>query len=102
MPDLYEQVVISSLVLECLPGCEEEVAAAAVAVPGVEVHGMREGKVVVTIEAPTVDDSAEIANGLVSADGVTGINLVYVNFEDDPALARLAKTAGCPREAEGK
>ena len=97
-----EQVVISSLVLECLPGREEEVARAAASVPGVEVHGVREGKVVITIEAPSVDDSAEIANGLVSADGVIGINLVYVNFEDDPALARFAQAAGCPRGAEGK
>ena len=101
MPD-DEQVVISSLVLECLPGREEDVARIAADVPGVEVHGVREGKVVVTIEAPSVDDSAEIANGLVCADGVTGINLVYVNFEDEPALARFADAAGCPREAEGK
>ena len=42
-----------------------------------------------------------LASGLVGAEGVTGINLVYVNFEDDPALARFAEAAGCACDAAG-
>ena len=44
-------------------------------------------KIVVTIEADTVDDSHDIASGFIGIEGVTGINLVYANFEDDPTLA---------------
>ena len=39
------------------------------------------------IEADTVDDSHDIASGFIGIEGVTGINLVYANFEDDPTLA---------------
>ena len=52
---------------------------------GEEHHGNY--KIVVTIEAETVDDSHAIASGFIDIPGVTGINLVYANFEDDPTLA---------------
>ena len=42
----------------------------------------------VTIEAGSVDESQEIANGFVTLPGVIGVNLVYVNFEEDPLIER--------------
>ena len=51
------------------------------------MHETNGHKIVVTIEADTVDDSHDIASGFIGIEGVTGINLVYANFEDDPTLA---------------
>ena len=42
----------------------------------------------VTIEAGSVDESQESANGFVTLPGVIGVNLVYVNCEEDPLIER--------------
>ena len=81
-------MVISSLVIETMPDLTANVARELASREGVEVHETNGCKVVVTIEAETVDDSHEIASGFIGIEGVTGINLVYANFEDDPTLAK--------------
>ena len=95
-----EKVVISSLVVEARPESVDAVARALAAMEGVEVHEVNGYKIVVTIEADTVDDSHDIASGFIGIEGVTGasheissrfiqipgvlnVNLVYVNFEDE-------------------
>ncbi|PNV68313.1 chaperone NapD [Enteroscipio rubneri] len=80
-------MVISSLVVETKPECTDKVSAELAERAGVEVHETNGYKIVVTIEAETVDDSHAIASGFIDIPGVTGINLVYANFEDDPTLA---------------
>lgn len=80
-------MVISSLVVETKPERTDEVSAELAERAGVEVHETNGYKIVVTIEAETVDDSHAIASGFIDIPGVTGINLVYANFEDDPTLA---------------
>ena len=54
--------------------------------PGVEVHGIEGYKIVITIEAETVDESHGIANSIIPITGVIGVNLVYLNFEDDKTI----------------
>ncbi len=81
-------MVISSLVVETMPQDTAAVAAQIVQNPGVEVHEVVEYKLVVTIEAETVDDSQAIANSVITVPGVVGVNLVYANFEDDPMIER--------------
>lgn len=81
-------MVISSLVVETMPAYTQTVADALAQLPGVEVHELVEHKIVVTIEAPTTDASYDVASGFVNYEGVTGINLVYSNFEDDPTIKR--------------
>ena len=76
-------MVISSLVVETMPDRTDDVARELAQREGVEVHETNGHKIVVTIEADTVDDSS----GFIGIEGVTGINLVYANFEDDPTLA---------------
>lgn len=80
-------MVISSLVVETMPDRTDDVARELAQREGVEVHETNGHKIVVTIEADTVDDSHDIASGFIGIEGVTGINLVYANFEDDPTLA---------------
>lgn len=84
-----EKVVISSLVVEARPESVDAVARALAAMEGVEVHEVNGYKIVVTIEAETVDASHAVASGFIGIEGVTGINLVYANFEDDPTLAKV-------------
>ncbi|OUO90340.1 glutamate synthase [Gordonibacter sp. An230] len=79
-------MVISSLVVETAPERTGEVACELSCRSGVEVHETNGHKLVVTVEAETVDDSHLIASGFISIAGVTGVNLVYANFEDDPSL----------------
>ena len=88
-----EKVVISSLVVEARPESVDEVARALAAMEGVEVHEVNGYKIVVTIEADTVDDSHDIASGFIGIEGVTGVNLVYANFEDDPSLGHAQEQA---------
>lgn len=81
-------MVISSLVVETLPGATERVASALARVEGVEVVQTLGRKVVVVVEAPTLTDSHRVASGFVGVDGVLNIGLAYANFEDDPTLVR--------------
>ena len=88
-------MVISSLVIETIEGTTEAVAKALVEVdPGVEVHEIVDYKVVVTIEAETLDDSHAIASKFIPLEGVIGVNLIYANFEDDPSLDRGGRGEG--------
>ncbi len=79
-------MVISSLVVETTPDATEAAAVALAGFEGVEVHDIHGYKVVVTIEAETLDESHDIAAAFIAVPGVTNINLIYVNFEDDPTV----------------
>ena len=81
-----EKMVISSLVVEVAPDYLEAVTARLPDYAGVEVHSVQDYKVVITIEAETVDDSHETANELALIEGVLNVNLVYLNFEDDKTI----------------
>ena len=78
--------VISGLVIETVPERTEFVAGQLRAIEGVEVHSVEGYKIAITIEAETVDDSHSVASDMISITGVIGVNLVYVNFEDDPTI----------------
>lgn len=79
-------MVISSLVVECVQGYVDQVKAQLESMDGVEVHEVHDYKLVVTIEAETVDDSHDIANSFVPLTGVIGVNLIYLNWEDDKTI----------------
>lgn len=79
-------MVISSLVVETAPEYTQAVAEKLPAVKGVEVHDVKGYKIVITIEAETVDDSHAIANSIIAYTGVIGVDLIYLNFEDDKTI----------------
>ena len=79
-------MVISSLVVETAPEYTRAVADELPKRQGVEVHGIEGYNSVIPIEAPTVDESHDIANNIVPITGVIGVNLVYLNFEDDKTI----------------
>lgn len=79
-------MVISSLVVEAAPDKLDSAAKELAAIPGVEVHGVQDYKIVVTLEAETSVESHDIAATFMDIDGVFGVNLIYFNFEDDPTI----------------
>ena len=79
-------MVISSLVVETTPGKVHTVAEELAKIPGVEVHNDEGYKIVVTLETETTRQSHDIAAGFINIPGVSNVNLIYVNFEDDPEL----------------
>lgn len=83
MANITEKVVISSLVVETLPGETDAVAAAISAIEGAEVHEKQGFKLVVTIEAESTQASHAVASSFTGIAGVVGVDLVYVNFEDE-------------------
>ena len=76
-------MVISSLVVETLRDCTQSAAEQLAAMDGVEVHEVNDFKIVVTIEAPSVDSSYERASSFIEVEGVTVVHLIYCNFEDE-------------------
>ena len=86
MAEADDSFVISSLVVECAPEYVDAVADKIRSFDGAEVHEINGYKIVVTIEAPTVDESHAIANAFVPITGVIGVNLIYMNFEEDKSL----------------
>ena len=79
-------MVISSLVIETMLDYTQQVADELASRQGIEVHGIDGYKIIITIEAPTVDESHAIANAIVPIVGVIGVDLIYLNFEDDPTI----------------
>lgn len=76
-------MVISSLVVETLREHTQSAAEQLADMSGVEVHEINDFKIVVTIEAPSIESSYERASGFIKIEGVTGVHLVYCNFEDE-------------------
>jgi periplasmic nitrate reductase NapD len=77
-------MVISGLYLETVPGKAQTVANELDKLDGVEVYHIEgDFKIVLTLEADTVDASYKIADTFKNFDGVLTTCLVYSNFEDD-------------------
>ena len=76
-------MVISSYVIDTVPEKREEVADALIVFAGVEVHGHEKNRLVVSIEADSINKTYEIATRLSQVEDVLTVNLVYCNFEDE-------------------
>ena len=83
-------LVISSLVVETLPGRADGISRALERISGVEVHEVQGCKLVVTIEADSTEASHATASSFAAVEGVASVSLVYVNFEDETLGAGAA------------
>lgn len=79
-------MVVSSLLVETLQDKVQEVAEKLMTFEGVEVHHIEDYKIIITVEAETIDDSYDITKEFVQIPGIIIVNLIYCNFEDDPTL----------------
>jgi periplasmic nitrate reductase NapD len=79
-------VVISGMYIETIEGAAVEVAMQLKNLEGVEVHHIEEesNKIVLTLEARSVDKSYRVADSFKLIEGVLSTCLVYSNFEEDP------------------
>lgn len=84
-------MIISSLLVEAALDRADEVAEALKHVSNVEVHGVQENQVIVTIEADTVEESHATASDFIKIEGVNNVNLIYANFEDDPYIKKAVE-----------
>lgn len=80
-------MVISGFMLITVEGKTDSVIEQLKKLPGVEVHLVEQKvKVILTLEAPSVDDSYRIGEAFKEIDGIVSICLAYTNFEDDEAM----------------
>ena len=80
-------MVISGFMLITVKGKTDAVIDQLTKLPGVEVHHIeQEVKVILTLEAPSVDESYRIGEAFKEIDGIVSICLAYTNFEDDEAM----------------
>jgi nitrate reductase NapD len=72
-----DEVHISSLIVQAMPASMPAVTASVLAMPGLEVHAVEAGKMVVVLE--TADEGEIVArlSEINLLDGVMSVNLVY-------------------------
>jgi nitrate reductase NapD len=72
-----DEVHISSLIVQAMPDTMPAVTASVSAMPGLEIHAVSEGKMVVVLE--TADEGEIVArlSEINLLDGVMSVNLVY-------------------------
>ncbi|WP_216629081.1 chaperone NapD [Cytobacillus massiliigabonensis] len=86
--------MISGIFIETIPGRANKAAALLGEINGVEVHHIEEDyKIILTIEAESINRSYEIAESFKPIEGILTICLAYSNFEEEPAYQK----AGVPR-----
>ncbi|MBI4987102.1 MAG: chaperone NapD [Rhodocyclales bacterium] len=76
---------ISSAIVYAQASGLEHVRKRLLAIAGVEVHAAgSDGRLVVSIESPGDQDTADIFEAIQRLDGVLAASLVYSHFESDP------------------
>jgi nitrate reductase NapD len=74
---------VSSVVVTCVQGRTEGVAAEIATIAGVEVHGvLPDGQIVAVIEADTIQGEVDIVSHLHEVADVVAVRMAYHNFED--------------------
>lgn len=86
-------MVISGIYIETIPGDALKVSQSLQKIDGVEVHHLEDDfKIILTVEADTVDGSYKIAEKFKQIDGVLTICLAYSNFENEPGYTEVANS----------
>ena len=77
---------IISILIRAWPACAQAVADRIAATPGLEVHAVQDGKIVLTLEAASEHRIVDTIDQLQRLDGVLAANLVFHHVE--PAAER--------------
>ena len=86
-------MVISGIYIETIPGEATKVTQSLQKIHGVEVHHIEDNfKIILTVEAVTIDGSYKIAEKFKLIDGVLTICLAYSNFESEPGYEEVANS----------
>jgi len=74
---------ISGIIITCLAGNADAVAARIASVEGVEIHGvLPDDQIVAVVEADTVEAEVQLVSQLHEVEDVVAVRLAYHNFED--------------------
>jgi nitrate reductase NapD len=74
----HEELHIASLIVHCAPHRVDAIAASVARLAGAQVHASSaDGKVVVTLEAPSANDMTDRVTSIQRLDGVLSAALVY-------------------------
>jgi periplasmic nitrate reductase NapD len=74
-------VHIASLIVRARLESAQSAAEGLAALPGVEVHAVQDGKIIVVLEAPNEAGLAELMGVIRSVPGVVLVNLIYHEVE---------------------
>lgn len=84
-------MVISGLYINTLPGQAVDTAKRIEKIKGVDVYHIEEGcKIIITIEAETIDKSYKIAETIEKDEDVLTVCLAYSNFEEEPLYQQVS------------
>ncbi|ACL19342.1 periplasmic nitrate reductase chaperone NapD [Desulfitobacterium sp. LBE] len=77
-------MVISSLIVKCLPGFEEPLLSRLKDLERVSVEGVMNGDIILVMENELVHDAVQmIESGIGALPGVTGVYPVYIAMDTD-------------------
>ena len=93
MTNTEETTVISSYLIRAIEEDVPQVIEALKGIAGLEVHDPVGFNIPVSLELPSLDATEKVAKKLKDVPGVLTVNLVYVNFEDDPVIGLNAKSS---------
>lgn len=74
---------ITGVLIHSRPGFTETVTRSLSALPGVEVHAVTDGRIVVTVEGDDENTFADTYRGFSDMGGVLSTAMVYHHFESD-------------------
>ncbi len=74
---------VASFIVRTHPDHQQAVAAVIDAVDGLEVHGVEDGKIIVTAEGEHVRDIANLTQDLQAAEHVLTVAPIYHEFSND-------------------
>jgi len=75
-------MIISSLILKCLVGFEEQLRASLATIKGLSVEEVLDGELILVLETTTADDSIQIMDKqILNLQGVFGVYPVYIHYE---------------------
>ena len=75
---------IAGVIVDALPGHEQGVRRQLLSMPGVEVHGVADGRrLIVTVEGKDAGSLADALTGFHNMPGVISATMVYHHFEED-------------------
>lgn len=80
-------MVISSLVIKCVSGKEEQLAKAAANIPGLELVTIVDGQIIFTLESRSFKEAHQtLEDELKELPGALGVYPIYIQEDEDAAL----------------
>ncbi|KJS19233.1 MAG: hypothetical protein VR72_19655 [Clostridiaceae bacterium BRH_c20a] len=75
-------MIISSLILKCLVGFEEQIRGPLANIKGLSIETVLEGQLILVLESPSVESVLQIMDEqILKLQGVIGVYPVYIHYE---------------------